>query len=147
VSDLRTLTRHGVDEVAVTQDAERDTPVDATTYLDAHPQAWSLILEALPDGTALLDPHGVMCQVNAALSRLSGYSRDELVGQSVMMLVPTRLRGLEGSARRHSARNRETPLIWSNQELSIRCKDGHERSVDFALSNLEMTASRGRSRR
>jgi diguanylate cyclase (GGDEF)-like protein/PAS domain S-box-containing protein len=138
VSDLRTLTRHGVDEVAVTQDAERDTPVDATTYLDAHPQAWSLILEALPDGTALLDPHGVMCQVNAALSRLSGYSRDELVGQSVMMLVPTRLRGLEGSARRHSARNRETPLIWSNQELSIRCKDEHERSVDFALSNLEI---------
>lgn len=138
VSDLRTLTRHGVNDVALAGGAERDAPVDAIAYLDAHPQAWSLILEALPDGTALLDHHGVMCQVNDALSRLSGYARDELVGQSVMMLVPARLHGLEGSARRHSARNRETPLFWSNQELSIRCKDGHERSVDFALSNLEI---------
>jgi len=137
VSDLRTLTRHGVDEITSIGGAWRATPPDFTSYLDQHPHAWSLILEALPDGTALLDVRGVMCQVNAALTRLSGYTRDELVGQNVMLLVPPRLRDLGDSARRHNARNPETPLIWSNRDLGILCKDGSELPVDFALSTFE----------
>jgi diguanylate cyclase (GGDEF)-like protein/PAS domain S-box-containing protein len=106
--------------------------------LDEHPSSWNLLLEALPDGTALLDGHGVMRHVNETLARISGYRRAELIGQNVMMLVPARLRQLESSARRHSVRNRDTPLIWSDQDLSLLRKDGREVSVDFALSNLEI---------
>ena len=53
---------------------------------------WQSLLEAMPDGTALIDSHGVIQYVNELLAQLTGYSRDELVGQNVEMLVPPRLR-------------------------------------------------------
>jgi diguanylate cyclase (GGDEF)-like protein/PAS domain S-box-containing protein len=138
VSDVRTTADYGPSGVVDSGNGPRAGPVDPVAYLDEHPQSWNLILEALPDGTALLDADGVMRYVNEALARISGYSRYELLGQSVMLLVPARLRVLEDSARRHNARNPDTPLIWSNQDLSILCKDGSEVSVDFALSTLDI---------
>ncbi|MFI5035768.1 MAG: putative bifunctional diguanylate cyclase/phosphodiesterase [Acidimicrobiales bacterium] len=138
VSERPTPASHGPGDDPRASSARRDSVTDPLSYLDGHPQAWNLILEALPDGTALLDAHGVMRHVNDALSRISGYSREELVGQNVLMLVPPRLRGLEDSARRQNARHPDKALIWSDQDLSMLCKGGRELSVDFALSTLEI---------
>jgi diguanylate cyclase (GGDEF)-like protein/PAS domain S-box-containing protein len=138
VSDVWSSTGHDSSEDVVAGKGRHAAPADPIAYLDEHPEAWNLILEALPDGTALLDAHGVMRYVNDALTRISGYAREALVGQSVMLLVPPRLRSLEDSARRHNAQNPDTPLIWSNRDLSILCKDGSEVSVDFALSTLDV---------
>jgi Amt family ammonium transporter len=99
-------------------------------------------LEALPDGTALLDVQGVMHYVNAELAHLTGYRRDELVGQNVMMLVPPELRSVEGEARRQYARDPNSRIIWNDRELSVLCKDGTLRSVDFALSPLTLDGAR-----
>jgi len=49
--------------------------------------SWQDLLEALPDGTALIDVHGVMHYANAELAYLTGYTHDELVGQNVQMLI------------------------------------------------------------
>ncbi len=135
VSDQRAAARQNERPSA---SSRRRARADTTTFLDEHPQTWNLVLEALPDGTALIDNQGVMRYVNATLTSISGYSREELVGQSVLLLVPERLRGLEDSARRHNARNPETPLIWSDQDLSLLHRDGREIPVDFALSTLEI---------
>jgi diguanylate cyclase (GGDEF)-like protein/PAS domain S-box-containing protein len=98
--------------------------------------SWQRLLEALPDGTALLDGHGVMHYVNAELAYLTGYTREELVGQNVQMLIPPELRSLEGEARRQYARDPESRIIWSDRDLTVLQKDGSVRSVDFALSPL-----------
>jgi len=37
--------------------------------------SWESLVEALPDGTALLDEHGVMRYVNELLTVLTGFSR------------------------------------------------------------------------
>jgi len=88
VSDVWSATDHGPSGVVSPGNGRRAGPVDPVAYLDEHPQSWNLLLEALPDGTALLDAQGVMRYVNEALARISGYSRYELLGQSVMLLVP-----------------------------------------------------------
>ncbi|MGB8197839.1 MAG: EAL domain-containing protein [Acidimicrobiales bacterium] len=98
--------------------------------------SWQSLLEALPDGTALLDGHGVMRYVNSELAYLTGYTREELVGQNVQMLIPPELRPMEGEARRLYARDPESRIIWSDRGLSVLQKDGSVRSVDFALSPL-----------
>lgn len=98
--------------------------------------SWQSLLEALPDGTALLDARGVMHYVNAELALLTGYRREELVGQNVEILVPPVLRPLEGEVRRQYARDRDARIIWNDRELTVLCKDGSERSIDFALSPL-----------
>ncbi|MGH9019827.1 MAG: PAS domain S-box protein, partial [Acidimicrobiales bacterium] len=97
---------------------------------------WKTILEALPDGTALLDPHGVMRFVNSALSRMAGYSAEELIGQDVVMLIPPRHRSLESTARRLYSADDGSALIWSDLDLSMLCKGGRELPVDFALSSV-----------
>ncbi len=98
--------------------------------------SWQSLLEALPDGTALLDGHGVMHYVNTELATLTGYRRDELVGQNVQILIPPDLRPLEGEARRQYAEDPDTRIIWNDRDLKVLCKDGSLRPVDFALSAL-----------
>jgi len=100
--------------------------------------SWERLLEALPDGTALLDEHGTMVSVNAALVQLTGYQRDQLVGNNVQILVPERHRDSEYVARREYASNPDTKLLWSDMGLSVLCRDGSEVSVDFASSPIEV---------
>jgi diguanylate cyclase (GGDEF)-like protein/PAS domain S-box-containing protein len=104
--------------------------------------SWPSLLEALPDGTALIDGHGVMHYVNAELAYLTGYTRDELVGQNVQILIPPALRPMEGEARREYARDPDARIIWNDRELTVLCKDGTERSVDFALSPITVNDHR-----
>ena len=104
--------------------------------------SWQNLLEALPDGTALIDVLGVMHYVNAELAYLTGYTHDELVGQNVQILIPPVLRPMEGEARRQYARDPDARLIWNDRALTVLCKDGSERSVDFALSPLTVDGHR-----
>ena len=98
--------------------------------------SWRSVFEALPDGSALLDGHGVMRHVNSLLAALTGYEREELEGQNVEMLVPARHRDLEFIARSEVAKDPSTRLVWSDQDLSVLRKDGSELPVDFALTPL-----------
>lgn len=111
---------------------------DAVSSLQEHSLSWQNLLEALPDGTALIDVFGVMQYVNAELSHLTGYSREELVGQNVQILVPPQLRPMEDEARREYGRDPERRLIWNDRNLSVLRKDGSELPVDFALSPITL---------
>jgi len=51
------------------------------------------ILEAIPDAVAAVNQQGVIVQVNAQMEAMFGYTRQELIGQSIEMLVPQRQRG------------------------------------------------------
>ncbi len=103
---------------------------------------WQNLLEALPDGTALIDSHGVMHYVNAELTSLTGYTHDELVGQNVQILIPPDLRAMQGEARRQYARHPDSRIIWNDRNLTVLQKDGTERPVDFALSPLVLDGVR-----
>src|SRR3984957_3718492 len=98
--------------------------------------SWQNLLEALPDGTALIDGHGVMHYVNEELTLITGFTREELVGENVLKLIPPELRSMEGEARERYAQDPDARIIWNDRELTVLCKDGTERSVDFALSPL-----------
>ena len=112
------------------------------SFFEDHSLSWQSLLEALPDGTALIDGHGTMLFVNDLLSSLTGYSRDELTGQNVEMLVPPQHRSMEFAARDQHARDPSTRIIWSDQDLTVLRKDGSELSVDFALSPLTIEGKR-----
>jgi diguanylate cyclase (GGDEF)-like protein/PAS domain S-box-containing protein len=99
--------------------------------------SWQELLEALPDGTALLDERGQIRYVNDVLLTLTGYTRDELVDENVEILVPTRLRDIEIAARREHSHNPNTRLVWSGQDLSVLRRDGSELSIDFTLSPID----------
>lgn len=101
----------------------------SVSKIEDRPLTWQHLLEALPDGTAVLDEHGVVQEVNTLLTSFTGYSREQLAGQNVQMFVPARHRGAERMARREHARDPNTRLMWSDQDLTVLCSDGREVSA------------------
>ena len=49
---------------------------------------FALTIESLPNAVVLVEADGKIALVNAELERLFGYSREELIGRSVEMLLP-----------------------------------------------------------
>ncbi|HKC13891.1 MAG TPA: PAS domain S-box protein, partial [Vicinamibacteria bacterium] len=50
------------------------------------------LLEAAPDAMVIMDQAGHLVLINAQTERLFGYSRDELLGAPVEVLIPDRFR-------------------------------------------------------
>ncbi len=95
------------------------------------------LLEAAPDAIVIVDTEGRIVLVNAQAERMFGYSRNELIGQSVDMLVPRRARDRHVSHRAHFAADSRPRAMGSELELQAVRKDGTEFPVEISLSPLE----------
>ncbi len=58
------------------------------------PEIANLLLQQAPDALLLADRHGKIQFTNAAITSLFGYSPEELLGQSLELLLPERYRGM-----------------------------------------------------
>ena len=56
---------------------------------------WETVIHTMMDGLMVVDPQGNIVAVNPAMERLTGYSREELLGQSCNILNCDRCRGLK----------------------------------------------------
>lgn len=94
------------------------------------------VLEAMADGIVVASADGHVQYVNGQFEHLSGYTRQELVGHSIEMLVPLSLRAVhEGHRERYvSAAARRT--MGTGLDIRLRRRDGSELPVDIALSPL-----------
>jgi len=92
------------------------------------------LLEAAPDAILEMDGGGRIVLVNAGVERLSGYGREELLGQHLEILVPAELRQ-EHVKHRTGYWNRPiTRPMGSGLHLHIQRKDGSKVPVEISLS-------------
>lgn len=99
-----------------------------------------LTLEACPSGMVVCDPAGTILIVNAEAERLFGYSRQELIGQSIELMVPPRFREHH---RGHRAAFLAAPgvrTMGGGRELLALRKDGSEIPVEVGLSPISTRA-------
>jgi hypothetical protein len=95
------------------------------------------LLEAAPDAIVGVDPAGHIALVNAQTERLFGYTRDELLGQPVEILVPEAARAVH-PARRDAYFAGPVPRpMGAGMELAGRRKDGSEFPAEISLSAFE----------
>jgi PAS domain S-box-containing protein len=94
------------------------------------------ILEAAPDAMVIVNSAGKMILVNAQALRLFHYTRAELLGQFVELLVPERLGTQHLDYRVGYFADPHRRPMGSGRELFGRRKGGHEFPVEISLSPL-----------
>jgi|SRR5579872_833480 len=94
----------------------------------------SSILDAIPDAVAAVNRQGVIIQVNSQIEAMFGYTHDELVGQSIEMLVPERQRTSHHQHREDFHQHAKIRRMGSGLDLYARRRDGSEIPVEISLS-------------
>jgi PAS domain S-box-containing protein len=95
------------------------------------------LLETAPDAMVIINAKGRIELVNAQTERIFGYARADLIGQTVEMLVPERLRGQHLAHRGEFFRAPKVREMGAGAELSGRRRDGSEFPIEISLSPLE----------
>lgn len=95
---------------------------------------FALAVEACPSGMMMTDRSGKIVMVNSEIERLFGYAREELLNQSIEMLVPHGMRGGHVRMRADFAKRPHNGTMGRNRELYGLRKDGSEVPLEIRLN-------------
>ena len=94
------------------------------------------LFDADPNGFLVVDPTGRIRMVNGHMEKLFGYHHNELLGQSVEMLVPDRFRRNHASLRDGFTGHPSNRPMGAGRDLYGLRKDGSEFPVEIGLSSF-----------
>lgn len=93
-------------------------------------------LSAAPDGILWVDSSGQILMTNPAMESLTGYARDELVGQNVDIFLPPYLRARHAQSMRNYFLT-PNPRSMGLMDLKLMRRDGQMLPVDISLGSWE----------
>jgi len=123
------LTPVETDEGLLVSSTIRDISADDTS--EAY---FKNLLESAPDAMVIIDHHGKIAVVNGQAERMFGYSRQDMLGQEVEMLLPEPQRNQHLSHRAAYSGNPHLRPMGLDMDLRGRRKDGSEFPVEISLS-------------
>ena len=95
------------------------------------------LLESAPDAMVVVNQQGIIQLINSQLEKMFGYDRAEIVGQSVEVLVPKRLRKKHAKHREgYYVEHPVRPMGIGLELFGVR-KNNSEFPVEISLSPLE----------
>ena len=95
------------------------------------------LVDSAPDAVVVVDKIGRIVLVNAQAEKLFGYGREELLNQTMEMLVPERFRRQHPGNRESYQRDPKTRSMGTGLDLYALNKSGEEFPVEISLSPLQ----------
>ncbi len=95
------------------------------------------LLKLAPDAMIILDDEGRISIVSDQVEKMFGYSREELTGRPIEILLPARLRQRHREHREGFAREPKVRPMGIGLDLRSRRKDGSEFAVEISLSPIQ----------
>lgn len=96
-----------------------------------------LVVEAAPNAMILVNAEGKIELTNVQVEAIFGYSRQELVGQPVEMLIPERFRAQHPEYRNSYFTHPKAREMGAGRELFGQRKDGGEVPIEIGLSPMQ----------
>jgi len=108
----------------------------AETFRTLGAEFFRLAVEACPNGIVIVDGDGdgSIVLVNGEVERLFGYGCGELLGRSIEILLPEKLRSKHTGLRRAFSLHPESRHYGTGREFNGRRKDGSEFPVEVSLN-------------
>ena len=94
------------------------------------------LFEFSPDAILVIDAAGKITEANAQVESFFGYSRTELIGQSVELLIPDKFRQTHPRRRKEYAAQPRVRAMGAGLDLHAKRKDGTEFPVDIMLGPI-----------
>jgi PAS domain S-box-containing protein len=95
------------------------------------------VVESAPSAMVMSNSIGIIEMVNAQTERIFGYPRDEMLGQSIEMLVPDRFRRAHPTLRGAFFGDPGSRPMGAGRDLYALRKDGTEFPVEIGLNPIE----------
>lgn len=114
----------------------------ARELLDDREARLNAILDTAVDGIITIDARGIIESVNAATERIFGYSKAELIGNNVAMLMPTPYREQHDEYITRYLSTGEAHIIGIGREVEGQRKNGGRFPLELAISEVCVGRSR-----
>lgn len=107
------------------------------TFARAAERRFQGLLESAPDALVIVNREGLIELANSQAEQLFGYSRDQMLGQPLEMLVPKAQRAVHPQQRESFFNNPRVRGMGSGLELSAERADGSLLPVEISLAPVE----------
>lgn len=142
---LAAMTAAGGYAAAVLEEKRREAQArreSAEEALRESERRQKTILDSIPDGVVVVDENGLIERINHQLASLFLYSREELLGRPIEVLLPERSRAAHVSRRDGYKADPRIRTMGAGMELFGLKKDGVELPVAVSLSPVELDNGR-----
>ena len=132
-----TLCERGMKTVGRARDELEDRVEERTAALVGAEKRSRMLLESAPDAIVIIDSEATIQIANGQAERLFGYSRDEMVGNPIEMLVPESIREEHVGFRDGFIRTPGSLGMGTGREFCTQTKDGIMVPIEVSLNPLE----------
>ncbi|HMW73905.1 MAG TPA: PAS domain S-box protein, partial [Cellvibrionaceae bacterium] len=112
--------------------------LDISERKKAHEQL-ATVIDSSPYGKLVVDKSGVIRLVNHRLVDLFGYSKEQLLGQAIEILLPERYRDAHGGLLQHYFAKPSLRAMGEGRDLTGRHRSGREIPIEIGLAPLDFT--------